>query len=388
MRDMRVDALRGLMLVGMMIAHSYNKISVFTARSIGFADVAAGFVLMAGIAAGLAYARIPARFHLEVDRAMRRRAFQLWLAHLGLVALLLTARLLDLDAIRTSPTWSTMLGDPLWLALIKYASLLYQTPFLDILPMYCLFVLAAPLVVRQLRHGRGAWVVGISATLWLGVQFGFGFEWLGTTLSGGLITPRNGTFDPLAWQALFVGGLLLAARPGPLLAQRPRLRTVLLVAAIVVAVVLFLLNRVWVWWPLPSLRALLPPLLLDFARPVLRWEHFAMLVNKEALAPVCMLNFAVIAYLVWRLAEHRPAWFRWRWFALLGRNSLPVFVWHIPAVFLAHMFVRELAVSGFDFHLAYGVLSVASLAIPALIAERLKRRSAVGAQRAAVARPA
>ena len=55
-RDPRLDVLRGLSLVMIFINHvPGNVYEKFTSRNFGFSDAAEGFVLMSGIAAGLAY---------------------------------------------------------------------------------------------------------------------------------------------------------------------------------------------------------------------------------------------------------------------------------------------------------------------------------------------
>ena len=56
-RDLRLDVFRGLCLVMIYINHTPTTIyERWTSRNFGFSDAAEGFVLMSGIAAGLAYA--------------------------------------------------------------------------------------------------------------------------------------------------------------------------------------------------------------------------------------------------------------------------------------------------------------------------------------------
>lgn len=55
-RDPRLDVLRGMALVMIFINHvPGNFWEDWTSRNFGFSDAAEGFVLMAGISAGLAY---------------------------------------------------------------------------------------------------------------------------------------------------------------------------------------------------------------------------------------------------------------------------------------------------------------------------------------------
>ncbi len=57
-RDPRLDVLRGLALVMIFINHTPGTVfENWTTRNFGFSDSAEGFVLMSGIAAGMAYGK-------------------------------------------------------------------------------------------------------------------------------------------------------------------------------------------------------------------------------------------------------------------------------------------------------------------------------------------
>jgi hypothetical protein len=80
-----------------------------------------------------------------------------------------------------------------------------QTVFLDILSLYVLLLPLLPLSLRYFELGKGLWILGISAALWLAVQIG-------------LIAPvadrfnRFAVLHPLAWQLLFISGAWLGYR--------------------------------------------------------------------------------------------------------------------------------------------------------------------------------
>lgn len=82
-RDKRLDFFRGLALVMIFINHVPGTVwENFTSRNFGFSDAAEGFVLMSGIAAGLAYSKGFWTPTWAAARKIWRRAWTLYLVHL------------------------------------------------------------------------------------------------------------------------------------------------------------------------------------------------------------------------------------------------------------------------------------------------------------------
>ena len=91
-RDLRIDLFRGLALVMIFINHMPGTIwENFTSRNFGFSDGAEGFVLMSGIATGLAYGTVFLRGAPDWAQALRpwRRALTLWWVHVVVVLCIL-----------------------------------------------------------------------------------------------------------------------------------------------------------------------------------------------------------------------------------------------------------------------------------------------------------
>ena len=91
--------------------------------------------------------------------------------------------------------------------------MLYQPTYLDILPQYIFYLLAAPLLIHLVAAGRAGYVVAASVGFWCAVQLGLDeplAAWLQDTVrfSRPPVVLRA-AFNPLAWQLLFVGGLVL-----------------------------------------------------------------------------------------------------------------------------------------------------------------------------------
>ncbi len=184
-------------------------------------------------------------------------------------------------------------------SLVLGLSLLYQPGLLDLLPMYCGFVLALPFVIKALEAGRRWLVLGASASVWARRP-------VGSPVDGAPLYPINtGSFNLFAWQFLFIAGLTIGharlsgseqvARPSPWV----------LAGALAVAVYGFGLHHYQ--WP-----ALWP----DHA--------FGMFLNKPALGLFRMADFGAVAYLVGAFGARFPKALTYRPLALLGRHSLAV----------------------------------------------------------------
>ncbi|MEK1898899.1 MAG: OpgC domain-containing protein, partial [Rhizobium sp.] len=83
-RDTRLDVIRGLALITIFINHVPGQIFEYiTTKNFGFSDAAEAFVLISGIAVGLAYgSRFKAGKRLEMAIKAAKRAFTLYLAHM------------------------------------------------------------------------------------------------------------------------------------------------------------------------------------------------------------------------------------------------------------------------------------------------------------------
>ena len=179
------------------------------------------------------------------------------------------------------------------------AMLVFQPGLLDLLPMYCGFVLMLPFLIPALERGRRGPVLAVSAAVWFAVQWAPPFD--GTPLG-----PLNlGSFNLLAWQFLFVIGVCLGharASSQPILRRPPVL--VLLGCAAVLTYGFGLRRFHWpeIW---PDAR-------------------FGVFLNKPDLGLFRLADFGCAAYLLSFAAARFPALFNWRPLAFLGQHSLQV----------------------------------------------------------------
>ncbi len=301
-RDLRFDTLRGLFLVCMTINHVPTELRALTDQSLGIFSAAESFVFLSGLLAGWVYTR---RYRtggpegLLASSLGRAKSIYGW--HIAafvtaLVCVNLTERLLG----TTSQTVPLLFHEHPLEAMGLGIVLLHQPGLLDLLPMYCIFVLLLPLVIGGLESGRRWLVLLLSASVWLVAQFAPAID------PGSLYPINTGSFNPFGWQLLFICGVVIGnarisgheqlARPNPW------------VVASAAAVVVYGLGLHYVdSWP-----RLWPD------------QAFGILLNKPVLGLFRIADFGCVAYFVGMLATRFPSAFNVRPLALLGRHSLVV----------------------------------------------------------------
>lgn len=206
-RIQTIDFWRGIALATIFVNHiPGNVFEQFTPRNFGFSDASEIFVLLAGIATAFAYgsrASIAAMPRLSLKIVIR--AFQIYMAHIvtivacGAIICLFMLRLED-PRILEAMQFDGIVSDPVS-ALVGLATLGLQPPYMNILPLYVVLLAMTPgFVALAAWSGRVALLA--SGGLYVGAQL----------LSLKLWSfPGADTwfFNPLAWQFLFVIGLVI-----------------------------------------------------------------------------------------------------------------------------------------------------------------------------------
>lgn len=209
-RLVEVDFFRGIVLLMIVVDHiGASVLSRVTLHAFALCDAAEVFVFLGGFATASAYGAIAERHGARAaQKRFVRRAMQIYRAFLATSTLMLVvSAVLDhfgIDAPNLAlDDVSVMLASPLTGA----AELLtfQRQPYLaSVLPMYVLFALASPVLVPFAR--RHPWLlVALSTASWLTAG------WLGPELldSDGF----RWSFNPFAWQLMFVAGVLARCQP-------------------------------------------------------------------------------------------------------------------------------------------------------------------------------
>lgn len=315
-RDPRLDVFRGLALVMIFINHApRNWLENLTNRNFGFSDAAEGFVLMSGIAAGIAYSGYFRRADpLTGIARVLRRVWTIYQVHIliTVVALAIAAAAAlwfgAPDMMRKHGIW-VLVKDPLGF-LIGVPLLGHQLGYVNILPLYLVLLLLVPPVI----WGALRWplvVLGLSIAVWL---------------AAGLLRvnfpnyPQQGGWflNPLSWQLLFVIGLLTgiahkaAERFVPVLPWLQWLTGGFL-----------LLSLIWMQWPdfASFMRGGLKAA-QDAGAPWVMTSFSKTYLSAPRLLHILALAYFLSSFAVVRRACHLGVTAP---LALLGRQALPVF---------------------------------------------------------------
>lgn len=351
-RDVRLDALRGLLLVIMTINHAV-PLGAYTFQTFGYVSSLEGFLYLSGIVAGIVYSR-PSSVARGPWRRVSKRVLAIYGYHVvGFAVLLAAAHVVP--AVTTlligywrQPGWLGPLAESPWEALVRLGSLTYQPTYFHVLPLYMLLVLCIPAAVQAARRGYAWLALAASFSLWLAVQCGLdlGVEQLLDDREAGAL----GNFNVLSWQFVFTVGVVAGCWCHRHRGAGTRLvGTRLFALALPVAILLLVAKHLHAY---PD-------------------QQLSYWVSITDLGAVRLVNFGALACVVAYLAGRRPAWFRNRWLALLGRHSIKVFTYHVVIVYLLLPFSWRPGGLG---KLALAALVVASLTLPARLAERLDRR--------------
>jgi hypothetical protein len=209
-RSIEVDLLRGLVLIAIAIDHiSVSVLSHAMLHNYAYCDAAEVFVFLGGYASASGYVNLATQRGEEAARRRCvRRAWEIYRAYWLTAGLMLSCGALA----ATLPIASELVSETGWLSfmhrpvrgIVEIATLRRQ-PFLSaVLPMYMLYALSVVFVVPLARRKPVLCFAG-SLVIWLAAP------WLAGALPGVAGWP----FNPLAWQLLFMLGLLCRLHPVP-----------------------------------------------------------------------------------------------------------------------------------------------------------------------------
>ena len=349
-RDLRLDFFRGLALICIFIDHiPENYLNYFTISATGFYDAAEVFIFISGFTAALVYGRTLAlRGALIASVQVLRRAWQLYVAHIFLFMIFIAEVSYTVKTFN-NPMYNEEMGvgdflDHPHIAVIHALLLQFQPTFLDILPLYIVMLLIFPLVLLALRW-RPPVILSLSVLVYLSVQI----------FSIGVPAYPAGTmwtFNPLAWQFLFILGATLGY--GGTQTMRAQLVEWALSPALTIAALALLIRFSWTFH---NLWDVVPPL---FQRQL--WP-----LNKSNLSPVRFVSFFAMVVLVARWVAPQAAFMRTRWarpLVLCGRHSLEIFCLSILLSALGHFLMSEIN-TGFTMQVIVNVVGVTAMCLTA-----------------------
>jgi hypothetical protein len=204
-RDHRLDVFRGLALMMIFINHvPGNVYEALTSRNYGFSDAAEAFVLMSGIAVGLAYSRgfQQGRF---VDALLKvwRRAGKIYVTHIVITAwaiAIIAAGIVYFDTTEVVQrvNFTRVLDRPL-ASMIGVPLLTHQLGYFNILPLYLVLLLVSPIYVMIGLRSRLSLVLVAAAIWFIAGSFRLNFP--------NYPNPGGWFFNPFSWQLIYAIGI-------------------------------------------------------------------------------------------------------------------------------------------------------------------------------------
>jgi hypothetical protein len=344
-RDSRVDLLRGLAIVFVVVNHlgMTSLFQLLTQEAIGFVSGAELFVLFSGLVVGMVYGpRVKNDFGKVMDLTSRRagKLYVTALAVLVGVFLLSLLPFFQTDALTTyvdqgtggaghnavGRTYNlyagmeTLLQFPVPASILPAIVLLQFGPWqFNVMGLYVVLLLASPLILAALNRGKALWVLAASLGLYA----------LGATTRFRLLPSQfEDSFPLLVWQVLFVLGLVAGFH---------RHRIVAWLSAhhwVVVASTVLAFGFAFLSWCNPYLAngfdlrlAIIP----DAAYRVMYDAFFARTyLDPGRLLNVLVLVVAAYAFLTayWKPVERTLGWL----LIPLGQATLYVFILHVVLI--------------------------------------------------------
>ncbi|HPY41086.1 MAG TPA: OpgC domain-containing protein, partial [Thiolinea sp.] len=321
-----LDILRGMMLLIMASDHFGEPIFQHLYEYAGYVSAAEGFVFLSGMLVALVYSRYQSQGGLALEQKVWQRAGVIYFYHL---AVLLAVFAFTVMTVISSADWKSfateMQVEPIR-ALLSGMVLMYQPPMLDILPMYVLLMLCAPLALRLMLHFKavGMAIVLIGSTMLWGLSHQGAWHLALQALPSAVLV-RMGAFDYMAWQLIFVLGMVAGfvrfRQQGAITAfSKP-----LLMAALGLIVLLFCLRHGY-----------LKPTSIYGGHWLIEYPHIA----RDNMGWLRLLNFLAFVYVIAGFIQlhhsysiFKPLQAVGHWLAFLGQHSLQVFAFHLVVLY-------------------------------------------------------
>jgi hypothetical protein len=203
-----IDFWRGVVLIAILVDHiPGNLLESLTPRNFGLSDSSEAFVFLSGLSVGMVYLPRARRLGLQaVTRGCLQRALKIYGTHIGLTlaALAIFAcawRLSGVDDLITAHGRSFVFASPAT-GLAGLALLSHQLGYFNILPLYVLLMLWAPLALALALRSAGLALLA-SIGVYVASRM-FNLDLPSWPEAGGWF------FNPFAWQLVFTIGLVSA----------------------------------------------------------------------------------------------------------------------------------------------------------------------------------
>jgi len=204
-----IDFWRGAVLIAILIDHiPGNPLEHWTPRNFGLSDSAEAFVFLSGLSVGLIYVPRAHKYGIEpVAGGCFKRALKLYGVHIALTAAALLVFgvaywMSGVSDLIQAHGRSFVFGDAPANGLLGLALLSHQLGYFNILPLYIVLMLWAPVALALALRGP-VLALAVSIGLYAAAR-AFGLNLPNWPQPGGWF------FNPMAWQLIFTLGLVSA----------------------------------------------------------------------------------------------------------------------------------------------------------------------------------
>ena len=341
-RDLRIDFLRGLAMIIMVIAHIevFSVFNLFTSERFGLVSGAEGFVIFAGIVLGSLYRyRLPLDGWITSIYRIWSRVWKLYVVSLVIIISIYLLALLPFINAHEVITFTNRGANIVYpLYPVETVSLTTALNFLlnlqagphqtQVLGLYIVLMLLTPLVLAAFAQKKATYVLLVSWTVYTYYQ----------------LHPQNMTnsnfenaFAVLAWQAIFYTSLAVGWYKAEIASYMHGITKKIVIGfCVTTSLIMFFIaqNHTNIYLPDWAHISLIPP-------ETFNW-FYGKYALKNSLGPLRVLNdFCLLVSLYWLLTIcWTPFYKALGWYLIpVGQASLYVFIIHVYVVLLVSQFV-------------------------------------------------
>jgi hypothetical protein len=320
-----IDALRGVFLVWMTLAHLPTHLSDLVNEPFGFVSSAEGFVFLSALLVARLYIGQAAEDGAALRTKLWKRAVRIYGYHLILLACAFTmAAAFAVMAHRLAliNLLNFYLVHP-FPAIVGSLLLIYCPPLLDILPMYVVFLLITPFLLAIAAHRGWKGILLASGSVWLLAQFGLR-AWVHdvvvhvTTLQ--IPLQETGSFNLFAWQMIWVFGLCIGATSTQESRSFRRPSRFIYQVSALICIFFIGVRHNWLGNHLTQ-------------------GTLGIQLDKWQIGPLRLINLVAFACVIYWLRKLLARLFLIEPFVMLGKASLEVFCAHLAFVFVGLAFL-------------------------------------------------
>lgn len=309
-RDNRIDTIRGLLLLSMAIDHYGGWAANVIWQPLGYVSDAEGFIFLSGFVFALVYSRYITDVKLLAKKIFHR-AFTVYHYHIYLV---FGIPLISILIPAYQECWSNMIYYLYNVSVIKYIIgsflMINQPTFMDILPMYTIFIFFCWPMLLLLIHGKNLLAVILCISLWLLGQIINPIWYLSAYILPG---SASGIFNLFSWQIVFFMGAYFGFR------KRFKMPFVLL-------------ENPWIKFSL--LIAFIFLFLVRYEVIVFNPETMLRLTDRNNLAWLRLIDMCAVFSVIYLVLKRIPVRYGIPLIDFLGKHSLQVFAFHILIMYL------------------------------------------------------